>query len=115
MALYNLIHNDIQLKTPRWIQQQKINKETKGERTHLWDSNNNRTIGITGRLKKIIQAQDLNRKLGLQLIGEMKRSVSSRDEREREVDKKVRKLIEEIKRLESSRGEREIEVDEEVR
>ena len=36
IALYNFIHNDIQLKTLRWIQQQqKINKETKGERTHL--------------------------------------------------------------------------------
>ena len=30
----------------------KIKKETKGERTHLLDSNNNRTIGRTGRLKK---------------------------------------------------------------
>ena len=28
MALYNFIHNDIQLKTPKWIQQQKISKET---------------------------------------------------------------------------------------
>jgi hypothetical protein len=27
MTLYNFIQNDIQLKTPRWIQQ-KINKET---------------------------------------------------------------------------------------
>ena len=35
MALYNFIHNDIQLKAPKWIQQQKINEETKGERTHL--------------------------------------------------------------------------------
>ena len=26
MTLYNFIHNDIQLKTPKWIQQQKINK-----------------------------------------------------------------------------------------
>ena len=31
--------------------QQKINKETKGERTHLLDSNNNRTRGSTERLK----------------------------------------------------------------
>ncbi len=52
MALYNFIYNDIQLKAPRWIQQQKINKETKEKRTHLWDSNNNRTIGTTERLKK---------------------------------------------------------------
>ena len=52
IVLYNFIHNDIQLKVPRWIQQLKKNKETKGERTHLWDSNNNRTIGTTRRLKK---------------------------------------------------------------
>ena len=32
MTLYNFIYNDIQLKAPRWIQQQKINKETKEER-----------------------------------------------------------------------------------
>ena len=42
------------------------------------------------RLKKKILAQDLNRKLGVQLIGEMKRSESSRGEREREVDENVR-------------------------
>ena len=35
MVLYNFIHNDIQLKTLKWIQQQKINKEIKGERMHL--------------------------------------------------------------------------------
>jgi hypothetical protein len=40
--------------------------------------------------KKKIPTQDLNRKLGVQLIGEMKSSRSSRGEREREVDEKVR-------------------------
>ena len=40
---------------------------------HIWDSNNNRTIGSTRRLKKITP-HDLNRKLGVQLIGEMKMS-----------------------------------------
>jgi hypothetical protein len=40
---------------------------------HILDSNNNRTIGSTERLKKI-SPQDLNRKLGVQLIEEMKRS-----------------------------------------
>ena len=73
LLVYIIIHNDIQLKALRWIQQQKINKETKGEKTYLWDSNNNRTIGSTGRLKKI-PPQNLNKKLRVQLIGEMKKS-----------------------------------------
>ena len=64
MTLYNFIHNDIQFKTPKWIQQQKINKETKGKKTYLWNSNNNRTIETTERLKKI-PTHDLNRKLGV--------------------------------------------------
>ena len=46
---------------------------------HLWDLNNNRIIRTTGRLKKI-STQDLNRKLMVQLIGEMKRSDNSRGE-----------------------------------
>ena len=45
----------------------------------------------------------------MQLIGEMKRSRSSRGEREREVNKKVRQLIGKMKRSGSSRGERERE------
>jgi hypothetical protein len=40
--------------------------------------------------KKKIPPQDLNRNLGVQLIGEMKRLGSSRCEREREVDENVR-------------------------
>ena len=40
--------------------------------------------------KKKIPTQDLNRKLRVQLIVEMKRSKSSRGESEREVDEKVR-------------------------
>ena len=51
----------------------------------------------------------------MQLIGEMKRSGSSRGEKERKVDEKVKQLIEEIKRLGSLRGEREREVNEKVR
>jgi hypothetical protein len=51
----------------------------------------------------------------VQLIGEMKRSRSSRGEKEREVDEKVKQLIEEIKRLGSLRCEREREVNEKVR
>ena len=45
----------------------------------------------------------------------MKRSGSSRGEKERKVDEKVKQLIEEIKRLGSLRGEREREVNEKVR
>ncbi len=56
---------------------------------HFWDSNNNKTIGTTERLKKI-SAQDLNSKLGVQLIGEIKRSGSSKGKRERKVDENVR-------------------------
>ena len=48
----------------------------------------------------------------MQLIREIKRTKSSRCEREREVDEKVRQLIGEMKRLGSSRGEREREVEE---
>ena len=51
----------------------------------------------------------------MQLIGEMKRSGSSRGEREREVNEKVRLLIGKMKRSGSSRCETEREVDEEVR
>ncbi len=51
----------------------------------------------------------------MQLIGEMKRTKSSRCEREREVDENVRQLIGDMKRSGSSKGEREREVDEEVR
>ena len=40
--------------------------------------------------KKKIPQQDLNRNLGVQLIGEMKRLGSSKGEREREVDENVR-------------------------
>ncbi len=43
----------------------------------------------------------------MQLIGEIKRSGSSRGESEREVVEKVRLFIEEMKRSGSSRGERE--------
>ena len=56
---------------------------------HFWDSNNNKTIGTTGRLKKI-SVQDLNSKLGEQLIGEIKRSGSSKGKRERKVDENVK-------------------------
>jgi hypothetical protein len=51
----------------------------------------------------------------VQLIGEMKRSGSSRGEREREVNEKVKQLIGKMKRSGSSRCETEREVDEEVR
>ena len=42
----------------------------------------------------------------MQLIGEMKKSRSSRGKSERVVDEKVRYLIKEIKGSRSSRGER---------
>ena len=48
-----------------------------------------KNIGTTERLKRI-PTQDLNRKLGVQLIGEMKSSGNSRGEREREIDEKVK-------------------------
>jgi hypothetical protein len=44
----------------------------------------------------------------------MKRTNSSRCEREREVDEMVRQLIGEMKRSGSSRGEREREVEEQL-
>ena len=48
------------------------------------------TIELQGpqETKKKISVQDLNRKLGVQLIGEMKRSRSSRGKREREGDER---------------------------
>ena len=117
MTLYNFIHNNIQLKAPKWIQQKKINKKTKGERMHLWDSNNNRTIGSIGRLKKIL-LQNLNKKLGMQLIGKMKRlgvlEVRGR-ERDRwkcEIINLGDKEVREFKRWEEERGRWRGEVEE---
>ena len=52
MALYNFIHNGNNLKLLSEYSNKKINKETKGEKMHLYDSNNKRTIGSIGRLKK---------------------------------------------------------------
>ena len=57
---------------------------------HLWASNNNRIIGSTGRLKKKIPPQDLNRKFWGAINWGYEEVGSSRGEREREVDGNVR-------------------------